>query len=84
MAVVKYGWIALALWIAALTVEAQTEAPSPPADVQKNVMFSNPPAEDDDINDDDASMQADLAAANEVVANTATLQGDSSEDFDRD
>lgn len=81
---VRYGCAVLALWMAVLTVEAQTGASPQSLDAQKNVLLSDPPDEDDSINDDDAAMQADIAAANEVVANTATLQGDSSKDFDRD
>lgn len=84
---IKYGCIALSVWMAVLTANAQTLAGSVPSDesveAQKPVMLTPDPS-GDDANDDDAELQADIAAANEVTANTATLQGDSSEDFDRD
>lgn len=84
---IKYACIVLSVWMALLTANAQTLAAANPSvestEIQKPVMFTAD-SSGDDANDDDASLQADIAAASEVTANTATLQGDSSEDFDRD
>lgn len=82
--VVKYSCVALALWVSCVSVQAQIEAVPALADTQTNVMFNNTTSDADSINDDDAAMQANIAVASEMAANTAMLQGDNTEDFDRD